>query len=468
MRASRGGIVGEILMHFFGKFAFCKLKVSSWLTPLLMGAVLALAGNTLSASPSLAQSTQANVAYQAVLANPDSLETNSALLRAQLADADFQAASATLQRILLINPNFDRARLIRVAVFLRLGDNAGALEDLAFLSERPLSPEDQAEASRLAGMVRASPVSPRVSGVVRLGAMYDTNPALAPGAGTTDAGVPFNAPSNDEAFGFGEVQLRGEVPFGNGLGHSLRAQVSGFARLRDDGNSDTASGRLAVGPRLDLGFAFVDVMAVAGTQFSNGHLYGHHVGGAVQLTADVSDVLTATARVEAVHEALDVNLFSTTNLGDADGLRVSVRPELTYRLSGAVALSVHGSYVHKDAGSAWYGYNGFGGGASLRFRNASGVSMRVGGSVRQLAYDAANPNSAVALAREDTRYSLSGGLAVPVALLVESIDEGADASWARGWAVETFGRYTVIQSNSALFEADNFSFGLSFARQFSM
>lgn len=458
-----GGVLTSTLAHLFAHVAHQRLLVC-----LVSAALLACAGSLIFASNASAQTTATHAAYQAVLANPDSLETNSALLRAQLAEADFQAASATLQRILLLNPGFDRARLIRVAVFLRLGDNAGALEDLAFLSERPLSPEDQAEANRLAGMVRSSPAAPRVSGVFRLGGMYAANPALAPGTGTTNAGVPFNAPSDDDVFGFGDVQLRGEVPFGNGLGHSLRAQASGFARLRDDGTSDTASGLLAVGPRLDLGFAFVDVMAVASTQFSNGHLYGHSWGGRTQLTADVSDRLTATARVEAVHEALDVNLFSTTNLGDADGLRVSVRPEITYRFSGALALSMHGSYTYKDAGSRWYGYDGFGGGADLRFRNAAGVSVRVGGSIRQLAYDAANPNSAATLAREDTRYSLSAGLAVPVALLVESIDEGADASWARGWAVETFGRYTRIESNSALFEADNFSVGLSLARQFSM
>jgi len=90
----------------------------------------------LATQPGLAaSSTSAAVqsAYAAMLADPDNLNVNVALLEAQRDGADFAAAAVTLQRILVLNPNFHQARLIRAAVFLRLGDDAAAADDLAYL-----------------------------------------------------------------------------------------------------------------------------------------------------------------------------------------------------------------------------------------------------------------------------------------------------------------------------------------------
>ncbi len=419
-------------------------------------------------APVWAQVSDVEAAYQAVLSNPDSLDANADLLRKQLAEADFQAASVTLQRILLINPNFDRARLVRAAVFLRLGDDAAAREDLNLLEGRPLSAQDRAEATRLAARVQSDPNAPRLSGVVRTGVLYSDNPTLSPGSGTTDDGRSFAAPTDDGFGAFGSIRLLGELPLGNGQGHSLRAHAHGYMRGFADGDGQSTYGRLAVGPRLDLGFAFLDLQALGGVAFSHGHYYGHHFGGRIAVTVDVTDRLSATARVKGVYEVLDVNRFRATNLGDADGTLITARPGFTYRLSDAWSLSANALFTRKDAGSAWYSYDGYGGQARVQYRNAAGLLTRFGAAVTRYGYDARNPNSSASQPRQDTRFAVDFGLAMPLALVVETLGQSDSVSWARDWSLETFGRYSVTQSNSSIFKNDSLSVGFAIARRFSL
>lgn len=74
-------------------------------------------------------------------------------------------------------------------------------------------------------------------------------------------------------------------------------------------------------------------MALAQAEFVGGHFYGSRLGGRAQLIVDVSDRVSASVRVEAAHDRADVNLFSTTNVGDGDGWEFSGTPSITYRIT---------------------------------------------------------------------------------------------------------------------------------------
>jgi hypothetical protein len=43
-----------------------------------------------------------------------------------------------------------------------------------------------------------------------------------------------------------------------------------------------------------------------------------------------------------------------------------------------------------------------------------------------------------------------------------------DTGWASDWSLETFARYAINQSNVPVFESDNLTVGIAFARRFSM
>lgn len=408
--------------------------------------------------------------YNDVMAAPDSLSVNVRFLEVQLANSDFEGAAVTLQRILLINPNFDEARLIRVAVLLRLGDHLGAAADLAFLEGQPLSPEDRAQADRLAAHVQPDSSAPGLSGVVRFGAIYDSNGGQSPGSGNLLNVNSFSFPTNGRFGAFGELQFVGDVPFGGGDGHSVRVEGHGFARLHTDGSSAHSYARLAVGSRFDLGFAFFDLMAVGGVEFIGSDLYGSRLGGRAELIVDVSDVVAANLRVEAVHDAVDVSLQTApNNAGDGDGLEVSVRPSVTYRVSNLWSLVAHGLYVNKDAGSGWFSYTAFGGGLTAQYRNAEGYRFQIGASVQDVSYDTVNPLFGAYPARQETRFQLDTALSAPLTEVLELFGhDGMYADWAADWSVETFARYAINQSNVPVFESENLTVGVAFARRFSM
>lgn len=428
--------------------------------------VLALSAIVCSNPIHAAAQTDVRAEYAQVLADPDNLAVNLRFLDAQIDGGDLAGAAVTLQRILLINPEFDRARLVRVGVFLRLGDDAAALSDLELLAARPLSHADRAEANRLAALVRQNAGDARLSGVIRAGVLGDSNADQAPGAGLLPIGA-FNFPAHSRFGGFGELQGVGELPLGGGDGHSLRLEAHGFARAYVDGGNGQSFARLAVGPRLDLGFAFLDLTAVGELGFSGTDLSSRQLGGRGVLTLDLADNLSAGLRVEMVQQWVEIT--AAAGGGNADGLLLSLRPSLTYRFDNAWQMTGHLSYAHKDAGSPWFSHDAFGGGLGLSYRNARGVAASLSGSLEAIDYAAANPGFTGTPARDDLRLSVGGALAMPVSLLLADLgaDEGQN-DWASDWSAELFARYVSYRSNVAVYESSNLTLGFSFARRFSL
>ncbi|MEM1287073.1 MAG: hypothetical protein AAGH60_01845 [Pseudomonadota bacterium] len=407
-----------------------------------------------------------DVVFDDVLANPDDLDLNIRFLQTQLAVSDFKGAAVTLQRILLLNPLFDEARLIRTAVFLRLGEDEAARSDLEFLSTRPLTPEQAAEAERLSALVTADPSAPTVRGVIRAGSAYMSNGDLEPGSGSL-AGQLFNFPTDGALVGFGEISFVGEMPIAAGSGNALI--VEGRARARGFGGSDSyLFGRLAAGPRLDFGVGLLDVLGLARVDAFDGEYYSHQLGGRLRATFELTDRIEASARVSAVHEAVDIDRDLTVNIGDADGLLAYTHPSIRFAFNNAWSITAHGLAGLKDAGSDWFSYTFYGGGATLRYRTASGFLWRAFGEVAAYDYDDPDPRFAGS-SRDDTRYRIETSVAVPVGLIAESLGQSSvDAGWSRGWALEAFVRQSVIQSNIDVYDRTNWSVGLSVARRFSL
>ena len=84
-----------------------------------------------------------DVTYEQILANPDDLELNYNYARAQVRRGDLKGASATLERMLLIDPNRSDIRLFYSVVLYRLDNVIEAQRELLLLSQQKLpSPMD--------------------------------------------------------------------------------------------------------------------------------------------------------------------------------------------------------------------------------------------------------------------------------------------------------------------------------------
>jgi hypothetical protein len=230
---------------------------------------------------------------------------------------DFAAASVTLQRILLQSRISMRRAWSAWRCSCGLVMMPGQRVIWPILESRPLSPIS-GRGRRLAGSrcnrsvgadaCRRHPVWGR-----SMTAIPDNGPAPLPW------GAELRVPAEGLFGGFGELAVRRRTSPWAGKATACGSKGHGFARGHVDDSRGHSYARLAAGPRIDLGFAFLDLMALAQAEFVGGHFYGSRLGGRAQLIVDVSDRISASVRVEAAHDRADVNLFSTTNVGDGDG-----------------------------------------------------------------------------------------------------------------------------------------------------
>ena len=116
-----------------------------------------------------------SVTFQDVLAHPDDPEINISYARRLIAEGRLGLASATLERILLLNPNLDNVRLLYAVVMYRLDNIDEARRELQLLLEKQLSPTMQAEAERYAALIEARSNPLQRTASVTIGMHHDSN-----------------------------------------------------------------------------------------------------------------------------------------------------------------------------------------------------------------------------------------------------------------------------------------------------
>lgn len=116
-----------------------------------------------------------------LFADPSNIEVNLAYLQEQLTNGNLKGAAATLQRVLLIDPDSKLAKVIYAEVQLKLGNRADArliLKEL--LSDKSLSDEMRGKASFLSDELERSEQRLQISGTSGLGFGSADNALAAP------------------------------------------------------------------------------------------------------------------------------------------------------------------------------------------------------------------------------------------------------------------------------------------------
>jgi hypothetical protein len=126
-----------------------------------------------------AKSPASPVTYQQILEQPDNLELVFTYAREQAEDGNLQPAAGALERLLLLEPKWDSARLFYAIVLYRLNDLDGALRELIILEGRELTPQQMAGEYRYKDLASHSNSATRLSGWISAGFRYDTNRTLA-------------------------------------------------------------------------------------------------------------------------------------------------------------------------------------------------------------------------------------------------------------------------------------------------
>lgn len=119
------------------------------------------------------------IKYTDVMKDPDNIELNFRFARQQVADGNVKGAAATLERILLIQPDLAVVRVFYAAVLIRLDslDEAEQQLDLVSASGDPRASE---QVERYRDVIADRRQKTRISVSVAAGGQYDTNPSATP------------------------------------------------------------------------------------------------------------------------------------------------------------------------------------------------------------------------------------------------------------------------------------------------
>jgi hypothetical protein len=136
----------------------------------------AAAFSGLSVAPAVAQGGQ--ITFEDVFANPDDKQLNIDYARQEANSGNLLAAAATLERMLIIDENWDDARLFYAAVLYRLGDYQGAEREVRILEARPLTPDLKAQLESFTARIRGKLKKSRLVGALSVGLTYEDNVAV--------------------------------------------------------------------------------------------------------------------------------------------------------------------------------------------------------------------------------------------------------------------------------------------------
>lgn len=178
-----------------------------------------------SASESLAQREPLEtprIKYTDVLKDPDNIQLNFAFARQQVDDGNVKGASATLERILLIEPDLPVVRLFYAAVLIRL-DSLDEAEQQLDLVKNTGDAKIEAQRARYGDVIADRRKRTRFIFSLAAGGQYDSNPSASPAGNSvlvSDIAVATD-PSDDDFARTGQARLGFTHDLGHQAGHFL-------------------------------------------------------------------------------------------------------------------------------------------------------------------------------------------------------------------------------------------------------
>jgi tetratricopeptide (TPR) repeat protein len=128
-------------------------------------------------------SADGGVTYEQVLGDPDNVDLNYRYALVQIQRGDLKSASATLERILLINPNLPKVRLLYAVVLLRLDNLVESERELSTVLKGNPPDNIRAEAEQYLKEVKKRQKKTQLSGRLSVGLEYDDNRNSTPAEG---------------------------------------------------------------------------------------------------------------------------------------------------------------------------------------------------------------------------------------------------------------------------------------------
>ena len=364
------------------------------------------------------------VTYDQVLADPDNLQLNFRYAKSQVARGDLLGSTATLERILMINPRMAEVHLFYAVVLYRLNNLEEANRELALLRQLEIPDSIRKPFDDLVGQVERRRQRTKWTTSVTTGFQFDTNrnsaasgkQRFASGAATVNTG---NSKRRRDTSFLGVYSLEAEHDLRTQAGHLLLGSFTyylGEQTAVDDLDLESFSGD--VGVRLKTPWAdFTPKLTGSHVLLSR---ESYQVSEGVKLTAERALTPRIGTSLEGswIHEdfnGITENSAALERKGDHETVDLTT----TFLLSPSMQYELGLTYDYKDADAAYWAYWGYTMDHSLTVVLPKGHFLINSLSYERNAYNSFDP-LVTAQRRRDAilRYRITYGL--PAAALVPS------------------------------------------------
>ena len=165
------------------------------------------------------------VTYADVLRNPDDVALNLRFARAQVDQGNVRGAAATLERILLVDPDLAQIRLFYAVVLFRLENIDEAEREFRAVAALDIPGDVRAEVERYLERIALARRLTRYTATLSLGVHYDTNRTFVPeDEQRLVVGVPFDVGAEEDDVGWIGV---GNIRVDHDLGYQDKHELFG-------------------------------------------------------------------------------------------------------------------------------------------------------------------------------------------------------------------------------------------------
>lgn len=424
----------------------------------MAGAVAALLASV--GAPALAAP---EIAYEEIVAAPDDLQLSYRYARQEARNGNLTQAAGALERLLLLQPNWDSARLFYGVVLYRLGDMKGAQREFDKLEGRPLTSAQHEERIRYRQLAAAKARSTRVTGSLSLGMRVDGNPGL---ASSSDTGlsegveVSLGADERLDAALVAATRLRVEHTFPTA--DSLYLQLMGTWRdWFDVDSADLASGSAAFGAALRFGDLVVTPEAAYEALGFDDNLFLQQYGGSLAFDYTVNTALTLFAEIDGRYQDYDDD-----SPDDRDGWKYGGGGGIRAKPWEGNRLTARARYLRKEADDDAFAYDELELYLGDRQQLPRGQYLLAQAWYWHLVYDDPDPAVTATKEREDDRYKVRLAYGVPLRTAFGVVGVTLPAGIA-DIGFELSGSHYVRDSNIPNFDAENTSGQVLFTKNFA-
>ncbi|MGB0629182.1 MAG: tetratricopeptide repeat protein [Alphaproteobacteria bacterium] len=302
------------------------------------------------------------VTYQDVLKDPDNIELNLRFARTQIARENIRGASATLERILLLEPERPDVRLLYAVVLFRLDKIQDAEREFLAVRDLPMEASLKAEIEGFLAQIRQRQKRLRYNALVAFGFQYDWNGNTAPRSNTRLAsGFPLQI--SDADLRHTDISFNGTLQggFDYDLGyqrrHSLGSTITAYrSEHRRETQLDLEALSWDVGPTLtfepvniDPAFTLTEVRLAHQRYLTILRLETETAWQATKKTS-----LSATTGYEYQHfNSLSVSLTAA----ERRGRQIDGKIGVAHLLDPTIRLGGHFRYHDKNADRNYHSYH---------------------------------------------------------------------------------------------------------------